>query len=72
MFLTARSTLPPPSLCAALRLQTEMDSAYFLETLAGSFMDVVQYNQDNRQFEVGTAVAQGGGGGAINVHSKLG
>lgn len=29
-----------------------MDSAYFLETLAGNFMDVVQYNEDNRGFEV--------------------
>lgn len=29
-----------------------MDSAYFLETLAGNFMDVVQYNEDNRAFEV--------------------
>ena len=47
-----------PSLCSALSLQTEMDSPYFLETLAGSFMDVVQYNQDNRQFEVGTALHQ--------------
>ncbi|MED6265814.1 hypothetical protein CHARACLAT_029252 [Characodon lateralis] len=28
-----------------------MDSAYFLEMLAGNFMDVVQYNQDNRGFE---------------------
>lgn len=29
-----------------------MDSAYFLETLAGNFMNVVQYNEDNRGFEV--------------------
>lgn len=29
-----------------------MDSAYLLETLAGNFMDVVQYNEDNRAFEV--------------------
>lgn len=29
-----------------------MDSAYLLETLAGNFMDVVQYNDDNRGFEV--------------------
>lgn len=29
-----------------------MDSAQFLETLAGNFMDVVQYNEDNRAFEV--------------------
>lgn len=51
--------LPPPappcstkSLCARLQIQTEMDSAYLLETLAGNFMDVVQYNEDNRAFEV--------------------
>lgn len=31
-----------------------MDSAYLLETLAGNFMDVVQYNKDNRVFEVST------------------
>lgn len=29
-----------------------MDSGYLLETLAGGFMDVVQYNEDNRGFEV--------------------
>ena len=29
-----------------------MDSAHFLESLAGNFMDVVQYNEDNRAFEV--------------------
>lgn len=29
-----------------------MDSSYFLESLAGNFMDVVQYNEDNREFEV--------------------
>ncbi|KAM4566757.1 thymus-specific serine protease [Odontesthes bonariensis] len=39
------------NLCSKLQLQTEMDSAYFLETLAGTFMDVVQYNEDNRDFE---------------------
>ncbi|KAM7399742.1 hypothetical protein PAMP_018990 [Pampus punctatissimus] len=38
-------------LCSKLQIQTEMDSAYFLETLAGNFMDVVQYNEDNRGFE---------------------
>ncbi|XP_034459958.1 thymus-specific serine protease isoform X2 [Hippoglossus hippoglossus] len=36
------------NLCSSLQIQTEMDSAYFLETLAGNFMDVVQYNEDNR------------------------
>lgn len=43
---------PPSSLCSKLQIQTEMDSAYFLEMLAGNFMDVVQYNEDNREFEV--------------------
>ncbi|KAG7250904.1 hypothetical protein CRUP_038724, partial [Coryphaenoides rupestris] len=38
-------------LCSTLRPESDMDSAYFLETLAGNFMDVVQYNQDNREFE---------------------
>lgn len=42
----------PCSLCSKLQIQTEMDAAYFLETLAGNFMDVVQYNEDNRGFEV--------------------
>uniref|UniRef100_A0A672I0S3 Thymus-specific serine protease-like n=1 Tax=Salarias fasciatus TaxID=181472 RepID=A0A672I0S3_SALFA len=46
------------NLCSKLQVQTEMDSAYFLETLAGNFMDVVQYNEDNREFEgvVGTNI----------------
>lgn len=46
------------NLCSKLQNQTEMDSAYFLETLAGSFMDVVQYNEDNRGFEgvIGTNI----------------
>ncbi|XP_067364195.1 thymus-specific serine protease isoform X2 [Channa argus] len=39
------------NLCSKLQIQTETDSAYFLETLAGNFMDVVQYNEDNRGFE---------------------
>lgn len=39
-------------LCSKLQIQTDMDSAYLLETLAGNFMDVVQYNEDNREFEV--------------------
>ncbi|KAL6105022.1 uncharacterized protein ACO6RY_06636 [Pungitius sinensis] len=42
------------NLCSKLQVQTEMDSAYFLETLAGNFMDVVQYNEDNRGFEGAT------------------
>ncbi|XP_026881270.2 thymus-specific serine protease [Electrophorus electricus] len=45
-------------LCSKLQIQSDMDSAYLLETLAGSFMDVVQYNEDNRAFEgvVGTNI----------------
>ncbi|XP_069474262.1 putative serine protease K12H4.7 isoform X3 [Ambystoma mexicanum] len=39
------------SLCERLQVESEMDSAYFLETMAGNFMDVVQYNKDNRAFE---------------------
>ncbi|XP_072428864.1 thymus-specific serine protease [Chiloscyllium punctatum] len=38
-------------LCDKLKIRSEMDSGYFLETLAGNFMDVVQYNKDNRAFE---------------------
>uniref|UniRef100_A0A8C2EL56 Serine protease 16 n=1 Tax=Cyprinus carpio TaxID=7962 RepID=A0A8C2EL56_CYPCA len=45
-------------LCSKLQIQTKMDSAYLLESLAGNFMDVVQYNEDNRGFEgvVGTNI----------------
>ncbi|XP_077468252.1 thymus-specific serine protease [Stigmatopora argus] len=39
------------NLCSKLQIQTETDSAYFLEILAGNFMDVVQYNEDKRDFE---------------------
>lgn len=39
------------NLCSKLQIQTERDSAYFLESLAGNFMDVVQYNEDNRGFK---------------------
>ncbi|XP_077579478.1 thymus-specific serine protease [Stigmatopora nigra] len=39
------------NLCSKLQIQTQTDSAYFLETLAGNFMDVVQYNEDKRDFE---------------------
>ncbi|XP_069474268.1 putative serine protease K12H4.7 isoform X9 [Ambystoma mexicanum] len=39
------------NLCERLQVESEMDSAYFLETMAGNFMDVVQYNKDNRAFE---------------------
>uniref|UniRef100_UPI00398E61FE thymus-specific serine protease n=1 Tax=Pristiophorus japonicus TaxID=55135 RepID=UPI00398E61FE len=38
-------------LCEKLEIRSEMDSGYLLETLAGNFMDVVQYNKDNRAFE---------------------
>ncbi|XP_032887024.1 putative serine protease K12H4.7 [Amblyraja radiata] len=38
-------------LCEPLEIKSKMDSAYLLETLAGNFMDVVQYNKDNRVFE---------------------
>ncbi|XP_041657544.1 thymus-specific serine protease [Cheilinus undulatus] len=46
------------NLCSKLQIQTEKDSAYLLETLAGNFMDVVQYNEDNRVFAgaVGTNI----------------
>ncbi|KAM6970123.1 thymus-specific serine protease [Aplochiton taeniatus] len=46
------------NLCSKLQVQSEMDQAYLLESLAGNFMDVVQYNEDNREFEgaVGTNV----------------
>ncbi|XP_023284180.1 putative serine protease K12H4.7 [Seriola lalandi dorsalis] len=46
------------NLCSKLQIQTETDSAYLLEMLAGNFMDVVQYNQDNRGFEgvIGTNI----------------
>ncbi|XP_031429917.1 thymus-specific serine protease [Clupea harengus] len=45
-------------LCSPLQLDSLMDSAHFLESLAGNFMDVVQYNEDNRAFEgvVGTNI----------------
>ncbi|XP_064418430.1 thymus-specific serine protease [Latimeria chalumnae] len=39
------------SLCKTLQVKSEMDTAYFLEALAGNFMNVVQYNEDNRAFE---------------------
>nr|XP_057935342.1 thymus-specific serine protease [Doryrhamphus excisus] len=42
------------NLCSKLKIETETDSAYFLELLAGNFMDVVQYNEDNRGFEGAT------------------
>ncbi|XP_032833392.2 putative serine protease K12H4.7 [Petromyzon marinus] len=38
-------------LCEPLDVRSDADSAYLLETLAGFFMDVVQYNEDNRAFE---------------------
>ncbi|XP_028925206.1 thymus-specific serine protease [Ornithorhynchus anatinus] len=39
------------NLCEQLQIKSKMDSAYFLESLASNFMDVVQYNEDNRAFE---------------------
>uniref|UniRef100_A0A4W3KCS1 Serine protease 59, putative n=1 Tax=Callorhinchus milii TaxID=7868 RepID=A0A4W3KCS1_CALMI len=42
-------------LCERLKIRSYMDSSYFLEALAGNFMDVVQYNEDNRIFEVSAA-----------------
>lgn len=39
-------------LCSKPQIQSETDSAYLLESLAENFMDVVQYNEDNRAFEV--------------------
>lgn len=48
-----------------------MDSAQFLQTLAGNFMDVVQYNEDNRAFEVRDVkrcrLGRGGRGGADDL-----
>ncbi|KAI2656466.1 hypothetical protein H4Q32_013411 [Labeo rohita] len=45
-------------LCSKPQIQSETDSAYLLESLAENFMDVVQYNEDNRAFEgaVGTNI----------------
>ncbi|CAL8239759.1 unnamed protein product, partial [Gadus morhua 'NCC'] len=48
---TLMERLKDPKTHDAITKTSKMDTAYFLETLAGSFMDVVQYNQDNRQFE---------------------
>ncbi|KAM4589491.1 thymus-specific serine protease isoform 1-T1 [Fundulus diaphanus] len=49
------------NLCSPLQIQSEMDSAYLLEMLAGNFMDVVQYNEDNRGFEEKRARSEGHG-----------
>ncbi|XP_021172558.2 thymus-specific serine protease isoform X1 [Fundulus heteroclitus] len=49
------------NLCSPLQIQSEMDSAYLLEMLAGNFMDVVQYNEDNRGFEEKCARSEGHG-----------
>ncbi|KAI7790067.1 thymus-specific serine protease isoform X1 [Triplophysa rosa] len=48
--------------CSKIQIQSKMDSAYILETLAGNFMDVVQYNEDNRAFE---------GAGGTNITIKV-
>ncbi|XP_043926183.1 putative serine protease K12H4.7 [Protopterus annectens] len=39
------------NLCEVLDIDSDMDSGAFLEALAGNFMNVVQYNEDNRAFE---------------------
>ncbi|XP_008585058.1 PREDICTED: putative serine protease K12H4.7 [Galeopterus variegatus] len=39
------------NLCHPLEINSELDRAYFLESLAGFFMDIVQYNKDNVVFE---------------------
>lgn len=52
LFSLPPSSLSPSSLCSKLQIQTMNDFSYFLEMLAGNFMDVVQYNEDNRGFEV--------------------
>ncbi|KAM5163722.1 putative serine protease K12H4.7 [Mantella aurantiaca] len=39
------------NLCKPLEINSEMDLAFFLDTLAEYIMDVVQYNNDNREFE---------------------
>lgn len=46
------------SLCKPLDLSHKLDQANLLEALAGNFMNVVQYNKDNRAFEgaVGTNI----------------
>ncbi|XP_068135323.1 putative serine protease K12H4.7 [Hyperolius riggenbachi] len=38
-------------LCQPLEINTKMDRAFFLDTIAEYIMDVVQYNNDNREFE---------------------
>ncbi|KAM9316476.1 putative serine protease K12H4.7 [Gastrophryne carolinensis] len=38
-------------LCDPLGISSEMDMAYFLDTISEYIMDVVQYNNDNREFE---------------------
>ncbi|OCT80961.1 putative serine protease K12H4.7 isoform X1 [Xenopus laevis] len=38
-------------LCDLLQINSWMDAAYLLDTLAENIMDVVQYNKDNREFE---------------------
>lgn len=39
------------NLCEILEIDSDMESGAFLEALAGNFMNVVQYNEDNRAFE---------------------
>ncbi|XP_063771987.1 putative serine protease K12H4.7 [Pseudophryne corroboree] len=39
------------NLCKPLNISSEMDFAFFLDTIAEYVMDIVQYNNDNREFE---------------------
>ncbi|XP_053314775.1 putative serine protease K12H4.7 [Spea bombifrons] len=38
-------------LCKLLQLQSDMDISFFLDSIAEYMMDIVQYNNDNREFE---------------------
>lgn len=39
------------NLCKPLEINSKMDMAFFLDTTAEYIMDIVQYNNDNREFE---------------------
>nr|DBA26011.1 TPA: hypothetical protein GDO54_010325 [Pyxicephalus adspersus] len=39
------------NLCNPLEINSKMDLSFFLDTIAEYIMDVVQYNNDNREFE---------------------
>ncbi|XP_063298534.1 putative serine protease K12H4.7 isoform X1 [Pelobates fuscus] len=47
-------------LCVMLEINSIMDNTFFLETIAEFIMDIVQYNNDNREFE-------GGKGGNVTI-----